>query len=596
MSRSARASIIIPAHDEAQGITRTLSTVLTDAYEGEFDVLVVCNGCTDDTANRARSIPGVSVREIDTASKIAALREGDRSSEVFPRIYLDADVLLTTDAARAMAEALIGGDALVAGIPGRYDLRQASPLVGLFYEFRQRLPVFADGIIGAGVYGMSSEGRARFGEWPDVLGDDQFVYRLFSPDERVVLRDHQTVVEPLRGLRAVVRRGVRVKRGNDELGEGTGTRLPMPSPPAGFGDALRSSSASLRGWASVLVFVAVTLVTRLKVRASGDLDWETPNPNAGVLAGDPITPSQCRPVTVVVVTFNAATYLDAMLRSIRDASGSRRVEIVAVDNGSTDDTVAVLRTEDDVRLIQQENVGYAGGVNRGIEAAADGHDILVLNPDVILGPETIEQLCQVLEARPAAGIVVPRLQDESGGTLPSLRRDPTTFKTLVEAIVGGSRAGRFGEAYAPTMDTGVQEVDWATGAVMLIREDVVDGIGLMDERFFLYSEETEYCMRARDAGYGVVCRPDAVVQHAGGEMSRNQHLWALRAVNRVRLHRSRHGGAPTLAFRSASLLFELRRAISGDRVSSLAVRILVRPNIDRSARRLRAALGGCDSD
>ena len=595
MNRSPRASIVIPAHNEAQGIVRTLSTLLADAYEGEFDVLVVCNGCTDDTAERARSIPQIAVREIDTASKIAALSEGDRCSEVFPRIYLDADVLLTTDAARAMADALKGGDALVAGIPGRYDLRQATPLVGLFYEFRQRLPVFADGIIGAGVYAMSAEGRARFGEWPEVLGDDQFVYRLFSPDERVVLRGHHTVVEPAADLRMAVRRGVRVRRGNDQLGNGTGTHLPLPPPPAGLVDAVRCSFASPRGLASVLVFIGVTLVTRFKVRVSGDVDWGTPQPSDVTPATHPAVPPDPRPVTAVVVTFNAAAHVDAMLRSVRASSGDRLVEVVAVDNGSSDETVDLLRAEHGVRLIQQENVGYAGGVNRGLEAAVDGSDILILNPDVTLRPETIEQLAQVLEARPAAGIVVPRLQDESGRTLPSLRRDPTVFRTLVEATVGGSRAGRFGEAYAPMMDAGLAEVDWATGAVMLIRHEMVSRIGLMDERFFLYSEETEYCMRAREAGYAVVCRPDAVAQHLGGEMSRNQHLWALRAVNRVRLHRAWHGGIRTVSFRTASLIFEFRRAISGHRVSFLAVRLLVRPSIDRSAQRLIATLGGSNS-
>ena len=273
MSQFPRASIVIPAHDEAQGITRTISTLLADAHEGEFDVLVVCNGCTDDTADRARSIPGVSVREIDTASKIAALREADRSTEVFPRIYLDADVLLTTDAARAMADALSDGDELVAGVPGRYDLRQASPLVALFYEFRQRLPVFAHGIIGAGVYAMSAEGRARFGEWPNVLGDDQFVYRLFTEHERAVLDEHRTTVEPAADLRSVVRRGTRVRQGNDQLSLGQQTDRSFASPRAGLTVGLLVSAGSMRGIASAAVFGLVTIVIRLKNRFGRGGDW-----------------------------------------------------------------------------------------------------------------------------------------------------------------------------------------------------------------------------------------------------------------------------------------------------------------------------------
>lgn len=274
MSSAARASVVVPAHDEGAGIVRTLSTLLAGANEDEFEVVVVCNGCTDDTAMQARSVPGVEVREIGTASKVAALREGDRATEVFPRIYLDADVRLTTDAARALADALMHDDALVAGIPGRYDLRDASPLVSLFYEFRQRLPVFADGIIGAGVYAMSAAGRARFGEWPEVLGDDQFVYRLFTADERAVVSGHRTTVVPAFDLRTVIRRGVRVRRGNDQLSVGAETFARLPPPPAGVWVAMRSSLATPKALASVPVFVAVTVAIRLQARRRHGGDWE----------------------------------------------------------------------------------------------------------------------------------------------------------------------------------------------------------------------------------------------------------------------------------------------------------------------------------
>jgi hypothetical protein len=268
-----RASVIVPAHNEAERITRTLETLTADAQPGEFDVVVVCNGCTDDTAGSARSISGVRVVDLERASKIAALREGDRRSQVFPRIYLDADVDLSTQTARALVDALADGRALVAGVPGRYDLDGAPLGVQLFYEFRQRLPVFADGIIGAGVYAMSAEGRARFGEWPEVLGDDQFVYRLFAPAERATVRQHATVVEPAPTLRAVVRRGVRVRRGNQQLGRAAEDRPSLSAPPAGMSVAIRRSLRGPRGLASLLVFVAVTLRIRWIARRGDGGDW-----------------------------------------------------------------------------------------------------------------------------------------------------------------------------------------------------------------------------------------------------------------------------------------------------------------------------------
>lgn len=267
------ASVVIPAHNEEASIADTLSSLLVDAAEGEFEVVVVCNGCTDSTADLARCSPGVGVVELVEPSKIAALREGDRQTDVFPRIYLDGDVLLTTYAARALASALEGGDTLVAGVRGAYRLDGCSTGVRLFYEFRQRLPVFAEGIIGAGVYAMSREGRARFAEWPDILGDDQFVYRLFRSDERVCVPDHRTIVEPMPDLRTVVRRGARVRVGNDQLSRGVPGQAVLPPPAAGVREAVRSSLMSVRGSASIIVFMLVTMAIRLQARWMRSRTW-----------------------------------------------------------------------------------------------------------------------------------------------------------------------------------------------------------------------------------------------------------------------------------------------------------------------------------
>ena len=267
------ASIVIPAHNEQARIGRTLQALMMDAHEGEFDFVVVCNGCTDGTAEEARAFPGVRVVELEEPSKVAALREGDRRTDVFPRIYLDGDVELSTQAARDLASSLRDGVALVAGVPGRYVLDEAPLGVQLFYEFRQRLPVFADGIIGAGVYALSAEGRARFDEWPDVLGDDQFIYRLFEPAERAAIPEHSTLVEPAQNLRAVVRRGLRVRQGNRQLSLGAAGQPPLSPPRAGMGQAVRYSLKSPRGWASAAVFVTVTLVIRLRSRVGQGHSW-----------------------------------------------------------------------------------------------------------------------------------------------------------------------------------------------------------------------------------------------------------------------------------------------------------------------------------
>lgn len=298
-----------------------------------------------------------------------------------------------------------------------------------------------------------------------------------------------------------------------------------------------------------------------------------------------------RPVAVVCVTYNSTAHVLAMLASLADGSQAKSIPVVAVDNGSRDGTVESLREIADVTVIEQSNSGYADGINRGVVDAPVGHDILVLNADVLVQPGAIDRMSAVLEEDRDAAIVVPALRDESGASLPSLRRFPTWWRTAIEAIVGGSRAGRFGEAHHPNPGDGRQEADWATGAAMLIRRKVLDEVGPWDPSFFLYSEETEYCLRVREAGYRVVCEPQAVMTHIGGEMSRHPDLWALRAVNRVRLQR-RSGTGSAVLFRAASVVFELRRALLGDVPSRAALRALLSRDLDGVAERLTRRLGG----
>ena len=300
-----------------------------------------------------------------------------------------------------------------------------------------------------------------------------------------------------------------------------------------------------------------------------------------------------RPVAVVTVTFNAVDHVAAMIASVQVGQDGAVLPIVAVDNGSSDGTVAELRKLDGVQIIEQSNVGYAGGINRGIAVAPSGHDILVLNPDMVLQPGCVTRLSEALYRSASNAIAVPALYDEDGGLQPSLRREPTWWRTLVETLVGGTRAGELGESYRPNDSVGEpQTADWATGAAMLLRREALDQLGPWDGSFFLYSEETEFCLRVRDAGYRLVVEPRAVGTHIGGEMSRNPRLWALRAVNRVRLHRRRQGRLATAAFRLTAILFELRRALTGDAVSRAALSALTVRDLDTVAVRLARALGG----
>lgn len=298
-----------------------------------------------------------------------------------------------------------------------------------------------------------------------------------------------------------------------------------------------------------------------------------------------------RPTCVVVVTYEATAVLGGLLDSLAASAGGDHVPVLVVDNGSRDGTASIVRARDGIALIEQLNTGYAHGVNRGIEAAPKGHDILVLNPDVLVAKDAIVRLSAVLEGYPDVGVVAPALFAPDGTISPSLRREPRAVATWIEALVGGDRAGRFGERFTPCGDELV-DADWVTGAAMLLRRETVERLGGFSEAFFMYSEETEYCLRVKDAGERIVCAPLARMTHQGGQMGTDPRLWALRAVNRVRLQSHRRGRWAGFCMRLAGLAFETRRALTRKTVSRAAVMALLRPNLDTMAAELVRQLGG----
>jgi glycosyltransferase involved in cell wall biosynthesis len=165
--------------------------LLRDRAPGEIEVIVVCNGCSDDTANVARSFGDpVRVLETDVPSKTHALNLGDAEARGFPRIYVDADVVLTLPAIRKIAATLERGPALAAA-PRPVNVFLAGTRWGVraYYRFWTALPYIQEGMIAAGAYALSREGRARFKDFPEVIADDGYVRLLFEPNERVQVPD-----------------------------------------------------------------------------------------------------------------------------------------------------------------------------------------------------------------------------------------------------------------------------------------------------------------------------------------------------------------------------------------------------------------------
>lgn len=266
-------------------------------------------------------------------------------------------------------------------------------------------------------------------------------------------------------------------------------------------------------------------------------------------------------VAACIVTYNSEASIEALLDSLRAEANSVRLKVIVADNDSTDGTLNVLRSQPDVHVIQSGgNLGYAAGLNMAFGAAGPTRSYLVLNPDLVVRPGSTAALLRRLVVS-GAGIAVPQLLDADGSVFSSLRREPTVTATLVDAVLGDKKPNRpawltetdhLSEAYQHP-----HQVDWATGAAMLVDAHLAKELGAWDEHFFLYSEETDYFKRARLAGAQVWYEPSAAMVHTGGGSGSSPRLDSLLAVNRVRYAR-KHGSAAR-SIRASLALRELLR-------------------------------------
>jgi hypothetical protein len=219
-------------------------------------------------------------------------------------------------------------------------------------------------------------------------------------------------------------------------------------------------------------------------------------------------------VSVAVVTYNALPWIEQCLESVAG------YETVVVDNGSTDGTVAFVRDRfPAVRLVEQENRGLAAGWNRGIGETTCAY-VLILNADAWALGDAIERLAEFADAHPRAAVVGPRLRYPDGRLQPSVRGFPTPWRLATEYLFLRKLAPRsqaLNAFYAGGFDYAhVREADFVMGAVMLARRTAIDDVGLLDEDFFLFSEETDWCYRFRGAGWQVLFTPDAEFAHVAG--------------------------------------------------------------------------------
>lgn len=241
-------------------------------------------------------------------------------------------------------------------------------------------------------------------------------------------------------------------------------------------------------------------------------------------------------VGLVLVTYGSAEDLPPFLESLRAAVEPLTLEVVGVDNASTDASVDILERFGARVIRNQENVGLTRAINQGA-AELDTEWLLVANPDTRLTPGSIVALVETARSDNSIGVIGPRVSRLDGSPYPTGRRFPSIGIGIAHALLGsfwpGNPATR---AYFGNPVTAASDVDWISGCCMLFRREAFDAVGGYDERYFMYFEETKIALNLHRAGWRVVLDPSVEIRHREGGSTRhapfrkvrNHHRSALR--------------------------------------------------------------------
>jgi glycosyltransferase involved in cell wall biosynthesis len=275
-------SVVIPAHDEERVIRRCLEALTNGTGKPSvafpLEIVVVCNGCSDQTAVVARQFPQVTVIEIPESSKVAALNTGDEVVTALPRIYLDADSELSNASARSLLrEAVHRKEAAILTASVEFETGGCSALARSYIRGSKRTSFVKFGVNAGGVYALNGSGRARFGKFPELTNDDFYVASLFDAHEQVIDTNAKVITRPPRDVRSLIRVRTRIYYGNREAE----ARRPGNRPPwrgwRNVAYAIRRMR-SLGEAGDLVVYIAINIIakwTALKMARSGSLPmWQ----------------------------------------------------------------------------------------------------------------------------------------------------------------------------------------------------------------------------------------------------------------------------------------------------------------------------------
>ena len=230
-------------------------------------------------------------------------------------------------------------------------------------------------------------------------------------------------------------------------------------------------------------------------------------------------------LSIIIVSYNTKELLIGCLSSILKSLENVDFEIIVVDNHSEDGSTKEVQTRfPQVRLIEnQNNKGFAAANNQGLREMR-GEFALLLNPDTIVGEEAIDKMVEFMKENDDVGILGPKIINPDG----SLQASAFSYPTLIDDIILGFRSnlfftGKFISHYHSRLyhlPDHPFRVDWVSGACLMIRKKTIEDIGLLDERLFLFAEDLDWCLRAKNGGWKVIYFPRACIVHYGGQSTK----------------------------------------------------------------------------
>jgi GT2 family glycosyltransferase len=261
---------------------------------------------------------------------------------------------------------------------------------------------------------------------------------------------------------------------------------------------------------------------------------------------EPVRETVAPPLSVVIVSYNTRDLLRACLRSVFDSLRGLSVEVWVVDNASTDGSAAMVAAEFPAVHLEarDNNLGFARGNNLALRQAS-GRYLLLLNPDTVVPPGALDALIAVMEAHPEASVCSPLLLNADGSPQWCWARFPGWKSELSGRLDLSQSPYPLADFADPAKRVTMQPftVNWVGGACFLVRRSAMETVGLLDEGYFMYSEETDWCARFTAAGGKVLLVPTVTITHLGGQSSRAVPVATRRRMyqSSVRFYRKRYG-------------------------------------------------------